>query len=129
MAREVELTDNLRTQQRDDIRADRDVKAREHLFGDSGAAEDVPPLENNDASACARKIRRVNEPVMAPADDDDVILRRFWHRPHSIISCRAEARSARRAKDLPHADWIRVSRANLAAVREPELPRLGRLLR
>ena len=72
MARQIELADDLRPQQRDDVRADRELEARKHFFGDRRAAEHVPPLEHEDLPPRAREIRGVDQAVVAAADDDDV---------------------------------------------------------
>ena len=74
MARQVELADDLGPQQRDDVRADRELEAREDLFGDGRAAEHVPPLEHEHLAPRAREIGRVHEAVVAAADDDDVVV-------------------------------------------------------
>ena len=74
VARQVEIADDLRPQQRDDVRADGDVEARKHLLGDGRAAEHVPALEHEHAAARPRQIRRVRQAVVAPADHDHVVL-------------------------------------------------------
>ena len=76
VARQVEIANDLRTQQRDDVRADGDVEAGKHFLGDRGAAEHVPALEHEHTAACARQICRVRQAVVAAADHDDVVL---WH--------------------------------------------------
>jgi hypothetical protein len=71
---EVQFADDLRAEQRHDVRADRDLVAGEDLLGHRGAAQDVAPLENEDAASCARQIGRVDEPVVPAADYDRVVL-------------------------------------------------------
>ena len=73
--RQVELADDLGPQQRDDVRADRELEAREDLFGDRRAADHVPPLEHQHLAPGPRQVGGVDEPVVAAADDDDVVGR------------------------------------------------------
>ena len=61
-------------QQRDDVGADRELEAREDLFGDGRAAEHVAALEHEHLLARAREIGGVDEAVVAAADDDDVVF-------------------------------------------------------
>ena len=74
VAGQIEIADDLRAQQRHDVRADRDVEAGKHFLGHRRAAEHVPALEHEHTAARARQIRRVRQPVVAAADDDDVVL-------------------------------------------------------
>ena len=73
MPRQVELADDLRPQQRHDVRADREVEAGKHFFGDGGAAEHVPPLEHEHLAAGAREVGGRGQAVVAAADDDRVV--------------------------------------------------------
>ena len=73
--RQIELPDDLRPQQRDDVRAHRELEARKDLFGDCRAADNVPPLEDQHLASSARQVGGVDEPVMPAADDDDVVVR------------------------------------------------------
>ena len=61
-------------QQRDDVRADRELEAGKDLFGDRRAAEHVAPLEHEHLAARARQVGGVDEAVVAAADDDDVVV-------------------------------------------------------
>ena len=80
MPRQVELADDLGPQQRHDVRADRELEAREHLFGDRGAAEHVPPFEHQHLLARARQVGGGDQAVVAAADDDDVVARSCLYR-------------------------------------------------
>ncbi len=75
MPRQVELADDLRPQQRDHVRADRELEAREYLFRDRGAADHVPPLEHQHLAPRPRQVGGVDEPVVPAADDDHVVVR------------------------------------------------------
>ena len=65
-ARQIELADDLRPEQRDDVRADGEAKAREDLFGHRGAAEDVAPLEHEHLAAGAREVGGGVRPLCPP---------------------------------------------------------------
>ena len=73
MARQVELADDLRAQQRDDVGADREAEAGKHLLGDGRAAEHVPALEHEHLAPGAREIGGGGQAVVAAADDDRVV--------------------------------------------------------
>ena len=92
MPRQVELADDFRAQQRDDVRADGELEAREDLFRHRRAAEDVAALEHQHLAAGARQVGGGRQAVVAAADDDDVVL----HARDSIPPPRVGA-AARRA--------------------------------
>ena len=67
MARQVQLADDLGPQQRDHVRADRELEAREDLLGHGRAAQDVPALQDEDLLAArAPGRRRVTRPLWPP---------------------------------------------------------------
>ena len=72
--RQVEVADDLRAEERDDVGADRVLEARIDLLGDRRAAEHVAPLEHEHLAPRAREIRRVHQAVVAAADDDDIVI-------------------------------------------------------
>jgi hypothetical protein len=74
VAREIELADDLRPEQRDDVRAHREVKALEHFLGDGRAADDVAAFEHQDPAAGAGEVGGCGEAVVPRADDGDVVL-------------------------------------------------------
>src|SRR5690349_25086032 len=74
VTREIEFANNLRPQQRDDIRTNRELEAGENLFRHRRAAEHVPALEHEHLLARAREISRVNQTVMPAANHDDVVF-------------------------------------------------------
>jgi hypothetical protein len=73
VARQVQFPDDFRAQQRDDVRADGEAKALEHLFGNGGAAEDMAALEHEHLPPGFRQICRGCQAVVPTADDDDVV--------------------------------------------------------
>ena len=76
VARQIELADDLRPQQRDHVRADRELEAGKDLFGDGRAAEHVPALEHEDLASRPREIGGAGQPVVPAADDDRVVAHR-----------------------------------------------------
>ena len=77
VAVQLELANDLRTQQAVDVRGGRDLVARPDLFGDAGAADQLAPLEHH-ALARARQIGRGHERVVPGADEDDVVAVRHF---------------------------------------------------
>src|SRR5258706_14892420 len=73
VARELELADDLRAQQAHHVREDGEAKAGEHFLAHRGAAHALATLEDQHLAAGSREIRRTGEPVVAAADDDDVV--------------------------------------------------------
>ena len=70
---QLELADDLRPQQRHDVREDREPEAREDLLGDGRAAEDWPPLEDERPQPGPREVGGADEAVVAAADHDGVV--------------------------------------------------------
>jgi hypothetical protein len=79
--REVEISDDVGPQQRDDVGAFGEVEAGKDLLGHGRPAEHVASLEDEHLPPCAREICRVREAVVSTADDDDVVR-------HGAILCR-----------------------------------------
>ena len=73
MTRQVEVADDLGTEQAHDVGEDRELEAREDLLGDRRAADQVAALEHEHRSPGAREVRRGDEPVVPAADDDRVV--------------------------------------------------------
>ena len=73
MPRQLELADDLRAEQRHDVREDRESEAREDLLGDRRAAEDVALFEDQGLHPGPGEIRGADEAVVAAADDDRVV--------------------------------------------------------
>ena len=71
--RQIELADDFRPQQRDDVRADGEAEAGKHFFRHGRAADDVAPLEDEHLPSRAREIRGGRQAVMASANDDGVV--------------------------------------------------------
>src|SRR2546425_326549 len=104
-AREVEVPDDLRPQQARGIREPRELDSGEDLLRNAGPSHDRSPFENEDFQAGLRQVRRGDEAVVAPADDDGVPCRS--HGPRSAAHLRIvtgrceEVASERSAFDHP----------------------------
>ncbi len=73
MARQLEIADDVRIEQAHGVGGDRVAKARMELLGHRRAADDCILLEHDDAQARAGQIGGAGEPVVAAADDGDVV--------------------------------------------------------
>ena len=71
-----QVRDHLRLQQRDHVGGARDAMAGPHLLGHARSAEDVAALDHAGAQAGPREVGRRGEAVVAPADDDRVVVGR-----------------------------------------------------
>ncbi len=71
---QVELADDLRSEERHHVRAHREFETREDFLGDGRAAQHMAPLEHHDAPASAGQVRRVCQSVVSAADNDCVVL-------------------------------------------------------
>ena len=70
---ELELADDLRTKQRDDVGEDAEAVPGHDLLGNRRATQHVPTLEDDDLLARLREVRRGHETVVASADHDRVV--------------------------------------------------------
>ena len=77
MPRQLQIRDHLRIEQRHRVARHRIAEARMKLFRDRRAADDIAPLQHQHLQPGLSQIRRANEPVMAPADDDNVVQARL----------------------------------------------------
>ena len=75
VAGKVEIADDLRPQQRDHVRADREFEAGKDLLGHGGPAQHVAALQYYNFLAGTRKIGGIGEPVVPAANHDCVIFR------------------------------------------------------
>ena len=73
MAREIEIANNFGAQERNDIGENGEFEAGDDFFGDGGAAQNIAALEDQNFFARAGEIGRVDQAVVAAADDDDVV--------------------------------------------------------
>ena len=73
VAREIEVANDFRPQERDDVRADRKFESGKNFFGAGRAAEDVAALEHQNFLSSAREVGCVDEAVVAAADHDYVV--------------------------------------------------------
>ena len=71
--RQIELANDLGTKQRDDVRADGEVKALEDLLSDRGAAEDVAAFEDQHLASGSGQVGGGGQAVVPAADDDGVV--------------------------------------------------------
>ena len=85
MAGELELADDLRPKERDDVGGDAETEAGHDLLGDRGAPEDVPALQDDGAQPGPRQVRRADEPVVAAPDDDRVVAGVRLHRGAMLV--------------------------------------------
>ena len=76
MLRQLELADDLRTQEGDDVGEDAEAVARHDLLGDGRTAEDVTAFQDQDRLAGLREVGRGHEAVVASADHDGVVALR-----------------------------------------------------
>ncbi len=73
MLRQLQLADDLRAEQADDVREDREPEAREQLLRDGRAAEDVALLQDERLHPGAGQVGRADQAVVAATDDDRVV--------------------------------------------------------
>ena len=78
---QVQVPDDLRPQQADDVAGDREAEARDDLLGDGGAAQDVPALQDQRLEPGPRQVRGGDEAVVPSADDHRVVALRHAHPP------------------------------------------------
>src|SRR5882762_4799462 len=74
MTREIEFANNLRTQERNDVRADREFETGKNFFRHCRATEHMPAFEHEHALARAREVGGVDQAVVAAANDNDVVF-------------------------------------------------------
>ena len=79
--RELEIADDLGTEQADDVAEDREPEAWEDLLGDGGTAEDVAPLQDQCLHPGTGEVGRADEAVVAATDDDRVVRLGQGRRP------------------------------------------------
>src|SRR4051812_43118683 len=74
MTWELEVADDLRTQQAHDVREHREPESRKHFVSQGSAAHTRAALEHEHAPAGSRQIRRADETIVAAADDNRVVM-------------------------------------------------------
>ena len=94
--RQLEVADDLRPQERDDVAEDAEPEAGEQLLGDRGATEDVALLEDERLQAGAGEIGRADEPVVAAAELRVVTLGQAFL-PETVARRKPEGSRASRA--------------------------------
>ena len=81
MPRQIEFANDLRAEQGNDVRTDREPESGKNFFRHTRATEHVPALEHEHTLARARQVRSIYQTVVATADDDDVVF--VSHAPRS----------------------------------------------
>jgi hypothetical protein len=71
--RQLELPDDLRAEQGNDVRGHAEPEAGKDLLGHRGTAEDVAPLEHHDLEAGPSEVGRGHQPVVPAADYHGVV--------------------------------------------------------
>ena len=72
MARQIQVADDLRVEERNRVCRHGVAKAGMKFLGDGGAADDVASFENGDFQASRRQVGGADESVVAAADDQRV---------------------------------------------------------
>src|ERR1700691_2974160 len=75
MARKVEIANNLRAQQRNDIGTDRKLEARKYFFCARGTSKNVAAFEHQNFFPGLGEVGGVGETVMPSTNHDYVVLR------------------------------------------------------
>jgi hypothetical protein len=83
VAGEVEFANDFGTEEGDYIGALGEKKAGDDFFSDGGAAENVAAFEDKNFFAGFGEIRRVDQAVVAAADDDCVVMLRHAVKLHT----------------------------------------------
>ena len=73
MTDEIEIVDNFRAQQRDDVRADGVGESGVDLLTDCRTANDVSPFEDESAPSLPREISSGYETIVATTDYDGIV--------------------------------------------------------
>ena len=89
VSRKVELADDFRSEQRDDVRADGKLEALEDFFGDGRAAEHVTALEHEHFAPGACQVGGGGQAIVPAADDDRRRTRRAILTAADAVAIRA----------------------------------------
>src|SRR5437764_10218421 len=76
VTRQIELANDLWTQQGDHVRTNRKLEAGKNFFSDGSAAQNVTTLEHEHLFAGACEICSIHQTVMSAANHDDVVFLR-----------------------------------------------------
>src|SRR6267154_4735897 len=85
MTRQIQFANDLRAEQGNDVRTNRELETRKDFLGHRGAAQHMPSFEYEHTFARARQIRGINQAVVAAADYNDVIF--LSHRVRKLLTC------------------------------------------
>ena len=121
VARQVELADDLRPEQRHDVREDREAEAREDLLGHRRAPEHVAALEHDGLQPRAREIGGADQAVVAAADHDRVVAlgHGTLERPRSPRDLGADVRRATAPNALARSSRVRFGKIPHASIGSP----------
>src|SRR3954468_16249832 len=78
VTRQLEIANDLRSQQADHVRKDRKLETRKNFLGYCGSADEMAALEHDNLAPGAGEVRRRNESIVTAAHDDHVIALRHW---------------------------------------------------
>ena len=92
MLGQLQLVDDVGTQQAEGVRERGEVEAGDQLLGDGCATDDVTPLDDQRAQARLGEVRAVDQPVVAAADDDRVVRALGMASASGCLSGRVEQR-------------------------------------
>ena len=133
---ELQLADDLRQEQADDVRGGGNFVAGPQLFGGCAAAEHVATFEHADFVAGASQIRGTNKAVVAAADDDRIKVGRGLHACDSILAPILMTTVLRyhllitRGSEIEYCNgrgtrrvWRRRRPTNIFRLPEPDMPR------
>ncbi len=73
VAREIEVADNFRSQQRHNVGTNRELEAGENFLGAGRATENVAALEHQNFLSSARQVGGIDQAVVAATDYDYVV--------------------------------------------------------
>src|SRR2546421_864247 len=74
MSRQIKLANDLGTQQRHDVGADRELEAGKDFFGNGRSAQHVSPLEHQHTLARPREISGIYQTIVPATNHDDVVF-------------------------------------------------------
>jgi hypothetical protein len=77
---QLQVAHDLGAKQRHHVRRHAEPEPGHDLLGDGGAAEDVAPLQHDDAQPGPGQVRGADEAVVAASDDDRVVALRHGAR-------------------------------------------------
>ena len=80
MLGQLQVVDDVGTQQAERVRERGEVEPGDQLLGDRRATDDVPALDDQRAQAGLGQVGAVDQSVVTATDDDRVVRTFGWHR-------------------------------------------------